>query len=304
MITVAIPARNGGALFGRVLEAVLNQDIAEEFEILVADTESSDGTRERVMHLAENNDNFRWFPVKKADFGHGKTRNLLVEKARGDVVAFLTQDALPVDRNWLRNLVEPLRSQRDVAGATGLHLAYPEHGPITARNMSHHFRSFGDELKLQRIDDRELYEMDQAYRQHLHFYSDNNSAMIREVWEKIPYLEVPFGEDQLWAEKILQAGYAKAWVPQAAVFHSHRFSFRNTVARAKEEAIYYHQVFGYRLGAPLGISLRRAWIQWRADCHWMKEQGAIPKGERKATAIDIFGLYLGHWLARREIGIK
>jgi hypothetical protein len=33
-------------------------------------------------------------------------------------------------------------------------------------------------------------------------YSDNNSAMARAVWQEIPYPEVEWGEDQVWAFEI------------------------------------------------------------------------------------------------------
>lgn len=40
----------------------------------------------------------------------------------------------------------------------------------------------------------------------MHFYSDNNSAMARSVWKEIPYPEVDWGEDAVWAWGALQAG--------------------------------------------------------------------------------------------------
>ncbi len=305
MLTVAIPARNGGQLLRKVIERGLEQQTTERFEILVADTDSTDGTREFLENLAAEDVRVRWFPVKRDEFGHGRTRNRLVERSKGDVVAFLTQDALPCDRHWLDRLVRPLRENPEsIAGATGKHLGYPEHGPVQARNLEAHFRQFGEATTFYRIEDQSRYERDEAYRQFLHFYSDNNSALQRRIWEKIPYPDVPFGEDQLWAEAILKAGYAKAWVPDAVVYHSHRYGLRGTISRAKEEALYYHEVFGYRLGNALRPSLQSAWKQMRADWKWMRENGGIPGGERRAVASDLFGLYLGHWRAWKETGRK
>jgi len=303
MWTVAIPVRNGGRLFKQVLDRVLEQTCGEAFEVVVADTDSSDGTREHLVRLAGQDRRLRWFPVRREEFGHGRTRNALVEAARGDVVAFLTQDALPVDLHWLERLTEPFRSgSENVAGATGRHIAYPEHGPIQARNLEAHFGQFGDQIRCFRIEDADRYQRDEGYRQFLHFYSDNNSAMRRDVWEKIPYPEVPFGEDQLWAEAILRAGYAKAWVPGAVVMHSHRFGLSATIARAAEEARYYHEVFGYRLGSAFWPSVRGAWHQVLRDWAWMRANGGIPLGERWKVTRDVFGLYLGHWRAWRSNG--
>lgn len=286
----------------RVVERVLAQSCEVPFELVVADTESSDGTREYLSSVADRDPRLRWFSIPKASFGHGRTRNELVAAGKGEFVAFLTQDALPVNTHWLDRLTRPLRQSEQVAGVTGRHLAYPEHGPVQARNMEAHFARFGNEPALYRIDDPDRYAREASYRQLLHFYSDNNSALRRTVWEAIPYPDVPFGEDQLWAEAILKAGYAKAWSPDATVYHSHRYGFSETLARAREEALYYHEVFGYRLGNALWPSLKAAWKQVRNDWKWMRANGGIPRGERRAVAVDTFGLYLGHWKARREMG--
>src|SRR3954463_14509782 len=99
-VTVAIPVRNAGPELERVLRAVADQQVDREVEVLICDSGSTDGSAALARaHGAEV------FEIDPAEFSHGGTRNLLVERARGSHVALLTQDAVPVGRAWLRRLL-------------------------------------------------------------------------------------------------------------------------------------------------------------------------------------------------------
>ena len=56
-----------------------------------------------------------------------------------------------------------------------------------------------------------------------------------------------YGEDQLWARKILRKGYKKAYASTAVVRHSHEYGFRETVLRANTEWHFYNQWLGEKL---------------------------------------------------------
>ena len=54
------------------------------------------------------------------------------------------------------------------------------------------------------------------------FFSNANSMLRKSVWEQVPFPEhVVMSEDQWWAREVLQRGYELAYVPDAAVEHSH-----------------------------------------------------------------------------------
>lgn len=67
------------------------------------------------------------------------------------------------------------------------------------------------------------------------------------MWETVPYPEIEFGEDQAWAEKIIQLGYEKVYVPTAAVYHSHNHSPTEISDRSATEAYFFTTVFGYKM---------------------------------------------------------
>ncbi|MBI3493615.1 MAG: hypothetical protein HY047_17835, partial [Acidobacteria bacterium] len=54
----------------------------------------------------------------------------------------------------------------------------------------------------------------------------------RSIWRRQPFARTPIGEDIEWARAVLLAGYRLAYVPAAAVIHSHdrpaRYEFART----------------------------------------------------------------------------
>ena len=97
LVTIVIPVYNGGELLSRVVETCLQQDLDAEFEILIIDSSSTDGCIDDLP----KDDRIRIHRITKGEFGHGSTRNLGVNLAHGEFVAFLTQDAMPANKMWL-----------------------------------------------------------------------------------------------------------------------------------------------------------------------------------------------------------
>ena len=124
MISVVIPVKNGGTDLVRCLAAIGRQRNDEEVEIVVVDSGSTDGSPERaraagaVVH-----------EIPPEEFGHGRTRNLGVELARGDLLVFTTQDAVCPRRALARALARRRRSGADVGGAYGRQLPHADARP-------------------------------------------------------------------------------------------------------------------------------------------------------------------------------
>lgn len=240
--SIIIPTKNGGHLFAQVLDALLQQQTPWEFEILVIDSGSTDNT---VEHCSQ-----RKIPVLSippSEFQHGRTRNLGIAKTTGEFIALITQDALPANNNWLLNLVNAVEQAPDVAGAFGRHLAYPHATRCIKRDLQKHFDNFLLwPSVVRKSDDEERYRLDQGYRQLLHFFSDNNACVRRSAWEKHPYPNVDFAEDQIWAKTIVEAGFGKAYADNAMVYHSHNYSISETGRRAFDESMALNQLFGYK----------------------------------------------------------
>lgn len=265
-VSVVIPVKNGGELFARVLKAVTAQETPWPFEILVIDSGSTDASQEVACSLQA-----RLHVIDPEEFGHGRTRNLGAQLTCGEYLVYITQDALPASCDWLRKLVEPLEHDTRIAGAFGRHLPYPDCNPVTAREIEAHFSGFGAETNVFWIDDWERYRSDVGYRQFLHFFSNNNACLRRRVWQAIPFPEVDFAEDQLWAKEVLEAGWSKAYVPSACVFHSHDFNALETFRRAFDEARALKKYFGYELVPSLDACLYQ-WLKFTMrDWSWVAQ---------------------------------
>lgn len=243
--SVVIPTWNAGPIFAEVLEAVMGQRTPWPFEVLVIDSGSTDETLATVAKYPD----VRLHQIDQAAFNHGATRNLGAEMTSGKYIAFLTHDAMPYHDRWLFNLVSSLERYPNAAGVYGKHLAYPDASAFTKRDLNQHFKTMsGLPLALSKDTDKERWQSrDVQWQQLLHFYSDNNSCMRRSAFEKISYRPVVFGEDQLWAWDVIQAGYEKVYAPQAAVYHSHDYDPDENYERSRIESAFFKHFFGYEL---------------------------------------------------------
>jgi glycosyltransferase involved in cell wall biosynthesis len=204
--SVAIPVLNGGPPLADVLEAVAAQQVDRPVELVVIDSGSTDGSVELARRHGA-----RVEEIPNADFNHGGTRNALMELATGDHVAFLTQDSVPAGPAWLAALLHGFTLADDVALVFGPHRPQPDASPMVRRELLELFARFGPE----QVD------RDAAPGGRATFFSSANGAVARWAWERVPFRPVGYAEDMVLARDMLAAGLAKAYVPDAAVIHSH-----------------------------------------------------------------------------------
>lgn len=244
-LDVVIPTYNGLAEIQPLVERLRQQKL-DGLQIFCIDSSSTDGTADWLRAQAD----VSLTVIPKADFQHGRTRNDGAALGRAPLIAFLTQDALPAGPDWAGDIVTMFGHYPRAAGLFGRHIAWPQHSKFVRDEIAAVFKNLlVHPLALSKDTDAEKwFSRDQGWRKLLHFYSDNNSAMRREVWWDIPYPEIPYGEDQVWAKRIIEAGFQKLYAPTAAVFHSHDYSPEETFARSRTEAGFFFTHFGYRLG--------------------------------------------------------
>ena len=246
LFDVVVPTWNGKAEFGPVLEALRSQRIADQMQIHCVDSSSTDGT---IDWLKDQKD-VSLTVIDQKDFQHGRTRNFGASLGKAPLIGFITQDAMPATSGWATDIVKMMRAVPEAAGLFGRHIAYPDHSVFVKEDITNHFENMlKHPLILSKHTDPERWDSgDLSWRKLLHFYSDNNSAMRRDVWTDMPYPEIDYGEDQVWARDLIEAGYAKIYAPTATVYHSHDFDGAGTYKRAKTEGTFFYEFFGYTLG--------------------------------------------------------
>ncbi|HEX3691793.1 MAG TPA: glycosyltransferase family 2 protein [Solirubrobacteraceae bacterium] len=240
-VTVAIPTRDGGELLAGTLRALARQTV--EHELLVCDSGSHDGSADLARaHGA------RVLEVAPAAFSHGGTRNLLMAEAEGARVAMLTQDAQPADERWLECLLSGFELAQDVAIVYGPYRPRPDAAFPVRIELEGWFASLSVDgaPSLERLEqrERELPALELIGRRG--FFTDANACLARSAWERVPFRQVPYAEDRVLAIDMLRAGYAKAFVPAAAVVHSHDYDALQELQRCFDEWRGLREVYGWR----------------------------------------------------------
>jgi glycosyltransferase involved in cell wall biosynthesis len=98
-ISVVIPCRNGDSTLGQQLDALLSQETSFQFEVIVADNGSTDGTAEIVRRYGLADRRIRIVDASRAP-GINVARNSGASEARGSFVVLCDADDV-VHPGWL-----------------------------------------------------------------------------------------------------------------------------------------------------------------------------------------------------------
>ncbi len=90
LVTVIIPTHNRSSLLSRALQSVLSQSI-KDFEVIVVDDDSSDGTQELMESWCEQEPKLRYIRCSP-NIGAAAARNRALEQAVGRFICFLDDD--------------------------------------------------------------------------------------------------------------------------------------------------------------------------------------------------------------------
>ena len=280
LATVAVPVRNGGARLAEALDAVARQRVPGEVELLVCDSGSTDGSAELARGAGA-----RVIEIAPDEFSHGRTRNLLMQRASARHVAFLTQDAVPADDLWLSRLLSAFALGDDVGLSFGPYRARPDASPMVARELDQWFTGFAPDGR-PRIDRLAGSERDVPARALLGargFFSDANGCVARKAWERVPFRDIAYAEDHALAQDMLRAGFAKVFVPEAAVEHSHEYSNLEWLRRSFDEARALNELYGYVESLGPRTAALKLWGLAGADWRWEGRQrgrrspGLVPR---------------------------
>jgi rhamnosyltransferase len=216
MISVIIPTYNASKVLNNLLLLLKEQD--EVDEIIVIDSSSTDSTE-----MIANHHNIKLMRIENKRFNHGATRNTAAFQANGDIIVFMTQDALPESMSSLANIVRPLEDEKIAA-------TYGRQIPAEDAMLTEKF------ARLYNYPDRPIIKgMEQIKEMGIKtfFFSNVFSAIRRKEFEELggfPENVIMF-EDMLFAAKLIERGYKIAYVPDAKVIHSHDYSLLQQLRR-------------------------------------------------------------------------
>ncbi|HUS18596.1 MAG TPA: glycosyltransferase [Terriglobales bacterium] len=218
-ISIVIPVRNEERHLGRVLQQLAEQEYpAGRYEILVADGNSNDSTREVVEYFARQSSvNTRLLANPKQLSSAG--RNVGVLASRGDIVAFIDGHCQLPSNRLLANIANLMQS----TGAAVLCRPQPLHadGNTQFQEALAHTRA----TIIGHGRDSTIFEM-----QHERFVNPTSSGAIYrvEVFEQVGLYDENFDacEDVEFNHRVLQAGFFAYSSPRIAVNYSPRTGLR------------------------------------------------------------------------------
>lgn len=259
-VTAVIPVKDGERYLAELLAALRREGVEETIVI-------DSGSTDRSLQIARDA-GVELIEIEPRAFGHGRTRNLGAERASGELIWFLTQDATPAPGS-LSAFREALTRDERIGVAYGPHLPRDDTSPMIARELTDFFAGFeapGGGVAIQRPGDAT-------------FLSNVNACYRRACWEEVRFRDLPYSEDQAFGRDALTAGWLKAYAPEAGVLHAHDYGPLEFMRRYFDEYRGLRATDGHvERFRPLEVA-RWVGATTAADLRWMSAQG-MPAGER------------------------
>ena len=216
VIDVIIPIYKPNKDFVDVIKKLQKQTVKPNKIILMNTEEKYAKKFLQESKLLEIYDNVEIYHVTEAQFDHGKTRDLGIQKSKAPYFVCMTQDAVPANDHLLEELLQGLEPEK-VASVYGKQLA---------RKNSHLLESFT--RKFNYPDESSIKSKKDLERLGIKTYFCSNvcAAYKREVYDKLGGFikKTIFNEDMIYAASVIKAGYQIGYVATAQVIHSHHYT--------------------------------------------------------------------------------
>ncbi len=219
-VDVIIPIYHPDSKLDRLLKALYRQTTKPNHVFLLQTMETYDDTLEQEEQYTVpsiQGSNITVIPIAKRDFDHGGTRKYGATLSIADILMFLTQDAVPADEHVIEKLLEPYADPW-VSATYARQLAEENVGLVERYTRNFNYP------KHSRVKSQEdLEELGIKT-----FFCSNVCATYRSsVYQKLGgFVEKTiFNEDMIMAASMIRADYRIAYVAEARVVHSHRYTY-------------------------------------------------------------------------------
>lgn len=215
LVSVVIRTLNEQKHLKELLSSIKNQK-SERFEIEVVLVDS--GSTDKTLDIAEHFD-CRITHIKKEEFTFGRSLNIGCDFSEGDYLVFVSGHCIPLDEQWIHNLVLPLAE--DAAAYT--------YGRQIGR----------DTTKFTEVQIFAKYFPAESRIPQVGFFCNNaNAALKKDIWRQFPFDEELTGvEDMYLAKQLVNANQKIGYVADAPVYHIHDETWTQVKNRYEREAI-------------------------------------------------------------------
>jgi len=224
-VSVVIPTRNAGSDFPRLLDVLPAErlpgpeGVAGAAEVLIVDSGSTDGTPDVARQRG-----IRVMGIHPSTFDHGGTRNAGARETGGEVIVFMTQDAMPDTPGFLGALTEGLGTDDGPDAAFARQVAGPGADPVELFSRAF---NYPEEPALREREDLARIGLRAC------FFSNTASAVSRASFERLGGFREPIitNEDMEFAYRLLTSGGSIAYRPRARVVHRHQTTLGRRFSR-------------------------------------------------------------------------
>ncbi len=209
-VSVVIPAYNAEKTIGKCIVSILNQSFGGDYEIIVVDDGSKDGTGKIVQKILKGNKNVRL--VKQPNGGPAKARNRGARESKGKLVLFTDSDCI-ADKNWIKEMVAPFKAGNIVGSQGRYKILNPD--SLVARFVQYEIEERYERMaKIGSID----------------FIGSYSAAYKRDVFLQFNGFDESFkiasGEDPEISYRMAAKGLKMIFAPKAIVYHPHPDSLK------------------------------------------------------------------------------
>ena len=240
-VSIVIPTFNRLELTRACLKALHANTPAEDFELIVVDNASTDGTREFVAAEQTAGRLTAILNEKNAGFAHACNQGAAA--ARGKYVLFLNNDT-EVRPGWLSPLIQSAEADPQI-GALGGKLLYSDNTIQHAGVVLLDDRAHGDPLLAQHIFSRQPHDLPEANRPRICPALTAACLFVRrEIFELVGGFDEEFWngyEDVDLCLKISAAGRRLVYQPASVVTHHESQSGPERFRRAPQNIARLHQ---------------------------------------------------------------
>jgi len=256
----------------------------KDLDILVIDSSSSDETLDIAKQHA-----IQTVIIPKEEFDHGGTRTLAGKtRSVGDVLVYLTQDALPCDDRAIETLIQPLLTEKICGAAFGRQIPYQDATPF-----AQHLRLFNypPQSYIRTYADRTALGIRAAS------CSNSFAAYRREVLDEVGWFteNLLLAEDMHVCARMLMKGYRLNYVAEAVVYHSHNYTVAQEFKRYFDLGVFFEKERWLldEFGRPEGEGFKFV----RSELAYLTSHGflhLLPISLMRA-AVKLIGYRLGHY---------
>lgn len=254
-VTVLIPTLNAGRQIPLLADALARQQLPHAVTII--DSSSDDGTAALAVRVG-----WTVMTIPRETFGHGRTRNQAARAAAADVLVFLSQDVIPDGPSFLETLTAPIRRD-EVAASYARQVAGSGAAPTERFLRMYNYSAEGRVRSAADIDRLGL----QAF-----FFSDAAAAYRRRTFLDVGGFpeDTIQNEDMILCARLLRAGQKIAYVAEAVVTHTHRYSLGQQFRRYFDTGVAIADARGdLGEGASTGEGMRFV----RQQIGWLRRMG-------------------------------